>query len=193
MENRYYVYGHLRRDNGKCFYIGKGTGNRAYALTQRGKEWQSVADYAGVDIVIYVNGISQEKALELESNFIEKIGIENLTNQIPGSNAIWTEVSIKNRLDKLPADIGNRISKGRKGINISEEGRRRLSESRRGKGNTNYNKGTIYKEVVTGFQGCLFDIIERFPRINLPSIKNSIKFNRPLKRGEFKGLQFIQI
>jgi len=77
---RFYVYAHQRKDNGECFHIGKGTGKRYKSKQHRNRHWHFVANKYGFTPVILVSGLSEEKAFELETSFIEQIGVENLTN-----------------------------------------------------------------------------------------------------------------
>ena len=82
----YYVYSHTRKDNGKCFYIGKGKGRRAYTSQHRNKHWNSIVNKCGYDVSILVNSISEDKALELERSFISQLGLDTLSNATPGGD-----------------------------------------------------------------------------------------------------------
>lgn len=90
-----YVYAHQRKDNGRCFYIGKGVGDRAYSKKSRNRHWRFIADKYDYNVVILVNNISDEKAYELEKSFIEQIGMENLANYNPGGSGGFSEESHK--------------------------------------------------------------------------------------------------
>jgi len=77
--NKFYVYSHI--DNkGKCFYIGKGSGRRAYHSKGRTEYWGEKAKN-GYKVLILVSNLTEEKAYELEWKFGEQIGWENLVNQ----------------------------------------------------------------------------------------------------------------
>jgi hypothetical protein len=80
VDNRFYVYAHLKQSDGKCFYIGKGTGQRFSRPEFRNKHWKNIVNKHGYKSIILVNNISEQKAFELEDSFIEQIGIENLAN-----------------------------------------------------------------------------------------------------------------
>lgn len=77
---RFYVYAHQRKDNGKCFHIGKGTGNRYKDKNFRNNHWHNIVNKHGFTPVILVSGLSEEKAYELEASFVKQIGVENLAN-----------------------------------------------------------------------------------------------------------------
>jgi predicted GIY-YIG superfamily endonuclease len=80
MRNNYYVYLHKTKE-GIPFYVGKGKNKRAYSYTNRSENWNDYVNKIGdYDIEIYKNNLSENDALELEKNLIEKIGINNLTN-----------------------------------------------------------------------------------------------------------------
>jgi hypothetical protein len=79
MDN-FYVYSHIKKTDGKCFYIGKGTGNRAFTTYSRNRYWKEVINKCGFIPIILINNISEEKAFQLESQFCEQIGYNNLTN-----------------------------------------------------------------------------------------------------------------
>ena len=75
----WYVYSIVR--NGQCVYIGKGSGKRCkLSAKQRNGE-----------ALILVNGVTHEKALELEKSFIQQIGIENLENKNCGGTGRQTK------------------------------------------------------------------------------------------------------
>ena len=64
-DRRFYVYEHIRKDNNTCFYVGKGTGNRAYNL-DRGNFHDSVRDEYGCRVKIIKGGLTEEEAFKLE-------------------------------------------------------------------------------------------------------------------------------
>lgn len=81
MENaRFYVYAHLRKTDGKCFYIGKGSGKRYKAKESRNPHWWNIVNKHGFKCEILINGLTEEKAFELEAEICKQIGYENLCN-----------------------------------------------------------------------------------------------------------------
>ena len=94
---KYYIYSHTRKDTGQCFYIGMGKGGRAYQRYRgaRNRHWAFIAE-KGYNIRILVNGLTQEKAWEIEKNFISQIGIENLAQyQEGGKGGFSNEIRAK--------------------------------------------------------------------------------------------------
>jgi len=86
-----YVYEHytkIPRPNyiGKPFYIGKGTGKRAWHIhgKDRNEYWHRVYKKYGLVVRIFKDNLTDEEAYELEKARIEEIGIKNLTNLYPG-------------------------------------------------------------------------------------------------------------
>jgi hypothetical protein len=80
MPNNFYVYSHIKKTSGKCFYIGKGKGNRYITPLNRNRYWKEIVNKHDFISIILVNNINEEKAFELESSFCNQIGYKNLTN-----------------------------------------------------------------------------------------------------------------
>lgn len=80
--NNYYVYTHNNIFTGLCFYVGIGKNDRVFdGGSKRNKKWkQYVWENNGFQFQIVVNGISKEKALNIERKCIVKLGLENLCN-----------------------------------------------------------------------------------------------------------------
>lgn len=120
----YYVYSYLR-DDGTPYYIGKGSGNRAYT---KGKgEVGKPTDTSR--IVLLAEGLTEEEAFNVEKRLIKLYGrIDNntgiLRNKTDGG-------------DNPPKFISHseqgkqNISAGRRGMKFTEEHRKNLSAARR--------------------------------------------------------------
>jgi hypothetical protein len=78
--NNFYVYCHRTKTDGKCFYIGKGTGNRSETTYSRNRYWYEKVKEHGFIPEILVNNISEQKAFELEALICSQIGYDNLIN-----------------------------------------------------------------------------------------------------------------
>lgn len=110
---RFYVYCHIRKTDGKCFYIGKGTGRRAWYTLDRNQYWYNIVKKHGFETIILVNNISEEKAFELEADFCKQIGYKNLCNlnQEKGNGAWTRSEETKQKLRKpKPEGFGKMVS-----------------------------------------------------------------------------------
>lgn len=67
-DNRYYVYYHTDV-LGNAFYVGKGSGDRAYSKVNRSAEWYRIAD-CGYEVNFYATDLLEVQALELETEII---------------------------------------------------------------------------------------------------------------------------
>ena len=144
----YYVYQLVDPRNNKPFYIGKGTGNRAYQHTKfkdgnentyKDRKIKSILK-ENLEIIVdllYKDLTDENTAYELEKQIIEKIGIENLTNlvkdRIPPSKKGW--IPSKQTLEKRSQSL--------KGIIRTKEWCQNLSLAKQGKNNPMYGRSAI--------------------------------------------------
>jgi hypothetical protein len=70
----YYVYLHKDRATGKVFYVGKGSGKRAYDTDSRSEKWcEMVKSFSeGWDVEIVDQDMSELEAFELEAELVDK-------------------------------------------------------------------------------------------------------------------------
>lgn len=72
----HYVYLHKDKKEGAPFYVGKGTGKRAYATDRRSYYWKKKVEELNneYDIEIVKDGLSETEAYEYEAELIKKYG-----------------------------------------------------------------------------------------------------------------------
>lgn len=89
-DERYYVYLHRRSKDRVVFYVGKGTGKRAYYnANNRSKHW---LEFIGTDIydtIIVAQGLSEEDAINIENSLI--------TNPKEGWQLVNKHKSVQNK------------------------------------------------------------------------------------------------
>jgi hypothetical protein len=135
--NNYYTYAYLREDR-TPYYIGKGKDRRAYSKVNR------KVNVPPKDRIIFLKqNITEEESFKHEVYMIAILGrkdlgtgiLRNLTNGGDGtSGAIaW------NKGGKCSEEWRRKISESQKGRCLSQEHRKKLSES--AKGRTPWNKG----------------------------------------------------
>lgn len=131
----FYVYLHRRASDNSVFYIGKGCKYRAYEThkSKRSVYWIRVYQKHGRVVEIVKDNLTEKEAIALEVALIAQYGIENLCNhssggESGGSGRVWSEESRK----KL-----SESKKGKKqpwaGKHLTEDGKRRIIESKKGK------------------------------------------------------------
>jgi hypothetical protein len=70
MQNKFYIYRHIRHDRNTPFYIGKGTGNRAWSVKSRNRRWKFISNF-GYSVEIIMNNLTEVEAFEKEKEFIK--------------------------------------------------------------------------------------------------------------------------
>jgi hypothetical protein len=124
MENNFYVYMYLRED-GTPYYVGKGKKRRAYS-----KEKRVLPPKDESRIVFYKQNLTEEEAFEHEIELIALYGrkdlgtgiLHNLTDGGEGSSGII-----------ISEETRRKLSKSLKGRVFSEEHRKKISENCKGK------------------------------------------------------------
>jgi len=104
-----YVYGHYTADTDELFYIGKGTGHRAYQKTSRNIHWQRKVEKHGYVVKILEDGLTDEEAFSREVGLINEVGLDRLVNMDEGgkgwntarageiSKAAWQDEKIRKK------------------------------------------------------------------------------------------------
>ena len=127
-----YVYCHMKPTDGSIFYIGKGTGNRAFISGRRNAHWKNtVAKHGGFIPKILAAGLTHEEAYNFERRIVVGLRLQhgvklaNLTDGGDGGFNPSTETREKMRDKKL----------GRK---LTEEHKNKIAEANRRRA---YTKG----------------------------------------------------
>lgn len=196
----FYIYMHIRLDTNTPFYIGKGSGVRAYEKRSRNKYWNSIQKLHGYKVKILLHGLTEEFAFKKEKELIEffrnfKMCEANLTNGGEGTSGyVYTEEQLKRKSERMkgknnpmfgkPLSAEDRKKKGSPkelnpmyGKTHSKEARNKISL-----------KKSIPVECVT-LETCFRSSLEaaNFCNIASRSVYYSIKFKKPVK-----GLLFIK-
>lgn len=157
--NNFYVYVHRRADDNKPFYVGKGKNRRAWHFHDRSLFWNNVKNKHGIVVEIVFEGLTEEEAFQCEKDTILEFRyfgypLVNLTNggegvsgyiqseehrkrlvQIRKNSKKWQEgtkrAALKLRGRSLTDAHRKNISDGSKGRKLSEETKRRMSESKK--------------------------------------------------------------
>jgi hypothetical protein len=131
----FYVYLHKKKTTGEVFYVGKGTGKRAYHKTKRSKFWKNIVDKHGYIVEFVEVGLQEWYAFELEQNLISYYGrrdleegcLVNATGGGEGSSGhIWTEEmkewrSLKTKEQFSSAEMRKKASDAKKGKKLSQK------------------------------------------------------------------------
>lgn len=121
--NKYYLYVHYRESDGTPFYVGKGSGKRAWTTQHRNKFWENTKNKHGIKVEILFDGLSEEETFQCERDAILEftyLGYK-LTNLTPGGEGASYKRSLETRIK-----MGN-ASRGRK---YSDEIKRKIGQSR---------------------------------------------------------------
>lgn len=125
MNCNFYVYFHRKKSNNEIFYVGKGSGGRAWWFYGRSTYWNRIKNKHGIIVEIYKSNLSEKDSHKLEIELINKIGIENLCNHTLGGEGMsgW----------KPNDEIRKKMSEQRKGFRHSNESKQKMSIARKGK------------------------------------------------------------
>jgi len=148
MHKQFYVYIHKKPD-GTPFYVGKGTGNRAYQFSKR-TQWHKniVAKYGKNNIIVdIVNCLNESQAFDLEKIYIKQfkhdgVCLVNLTNGGEGHSGFkQTQQTKDKRAAKLKKfysteeghQVNERLNTHRIGRKNTEQTRLKMSNAAKGK------------------------------------------------------------
>ena len=77
----HYVYGHFRNDTNKIFYVGKGSGKRAWSRNGRNAYWKSIVNKAnGYSVKLIASNLSVKEAYNFERLLVTKLKLDSKVN-----------------------------------------------------------------------------------------------------------------
>jgi len=133
----FYVYVHRRATDGRVFYVGKGTADRAWLKSSRkNSHWHRIVAKYGRTVEIVQYGMQEWWALEFECELISFYGKSNLANFTDGgegSSGFLHSDKTKHKLSMLAKnrsiEYKSKLSKALIGKKASDATRKKLSDS----------------------------------------------------------------
>lgn len=124
---KFYVYCHKNPITKEIFYVGKGSGNRAFYMLSRGKHWVNYVNKYGIPIVEFIyENLDEAESFRLEMLLIEELGRKDLGTGL-----------LVNSTNGGEGDSGRIVTK---------ETRDKISNSNKGKPNS--SKGKTWKQSI---------------------------------------------
>ena len=156
----FYTYMHIRNDTHKPFYVGKGYGDRAFWKYGRNKHWQNIVNKVGYKVQILANWENENDAFEHEKLLIKcfrdiNIELVNLTDGGDGpsgqkfsqeqrekmsnahkklyDNGYVNPKGMQGKKHSEETKAKMRLAHSKRDCKMSQETRKKLSESSKGK------------------------------------------------------------
>lgn len=143
----FYVYLHTKASDGVPFYVGKGTGTRAYRTNHRSRWWSSVVAKYGYEVKIIDSNLLEDEAFELEMFLISELGradlnLGPLVNMTSGGDGVsgykFTEEQRKTLSDAQKGEKSHMFGKKGElchffGTKHTEETKAKMSIAQKGK------------------------------------------------------------
>lgn len=128
MRNDFYVYLHRKATTNEVFYVGKGSGSRAYDKKMRNRHWHFVAKKHGFIVEFVEVGLQEWAAFEIESDLIFLFGRKDLGD---GELVNYTNGGDGSSGFVMSNETKNKISKATLGKKKSDETKRKMSDANR--------------------------------------------------------------
>jgi hypothetical protein len=123
MKNQSYIYFHINPLTNKVFYVGKGTGDRAWKKSGRNNYWINTVNKYGYIVDIVEDNLTEDISFQREKFYINKIGRNNLVNLTDGGEGASGCSYIKSKEHK------ENLSKANKGKKHTKEIIKKISEN----------------------------------------------------------------
>ena len=152
--NNFYVYIHYRFSDGEPFYIGKGSGKRAYVKSGRNSHWYNTYRKHGRIVEIVKENLTEAEAYDLEKQYIKNFRLQfdclcNKTDGGDGCQGIKVSADTRKKLSlkhkgrvKSQSELDNiRIAaKLRRGVRKSAEQVEKMRKAQTGKKHSDSTK-----------------------------------------------------
>jgi hypothetical protein len=138
--NKYYVYAYRRLSDNTPYYIGKGTGNRAYQKTNRSVS----VPKNKTKITFLQTNLFEEDAFTLETKYIKLFGRKDLESGILLNKTDGGE-GVSGSKRKFNKPRSHKGKPGKKLGPMSEEQKKKISEALKNKPKTEKTKELIKK------------------------------------------------
>ena len=137
MSEVFYVYEHIRNDTNEIFYVGKGSNDRCFTKIGRNQHWHNIVNFAGFNVRMIFENITEELALELEKELIKELRKQGvpLVNYTDGGDGVSGY--------KHTNEARAKMSEKKTGVKLepfSEEHKQKMSKAAMGDNNPMYGK-----------------------------------------------------
>lgn len=141
---KFYTYFHTRNDSGEVFYVGKGTGERAFSKDRSNAHWQNIVSKYGHSVHIIAYWATEQEAFTHERELIIELrasGVK-LVNQTDGGDGASGYTQSKEHTDAIRrANTGKqrsdatrqRIRESKIGSVVTPEHRAKISAAMKGR------------------------------------------------------------
>jgi hypothetical protein len=156
--NRFYVYAHQRLDDDSIFYIGKGTGKRAWGKRDN-RHWKNIVKKADYRVLIIQDQMNETDAFTLEKFLIVFYGradlgegrLVNMTDGGDGQSGLVHSDKTKKKMSESKKGAKHsdatrkKIAESGKGKSPSAETRKKMSDALKGKSLPQFSEETKKK------------------------------------------------
>jgi len=161
--NKFYIYQHRRNDTNEVFYVGKGSGLRAYDKNGRNTYWHRIVNKHGYSIDIIEKALSEQEAFKREEQLIKSIGrysfkegpLVNMTNGGDGESGRTVSQETRDKISKAnkgrihSPEVRKNMNKAHLGRKHSQEHKDKISNNSKEKKPVINDLGEIFESAVS--------------------------------------------